>query len=255
MNNISLYFCQTPTLDETSRFLTVRECVSLLALSVRCSAHFSNGAFYARVFNYTWVPAVENGVLSAIKWMHANNIKNDMNLIDTAALRGHLDIVKWLHENDGVEDCCSPNAMNWAAGKGHLEIVRWLHENRSEGCTTDAMDLAAHGGHLNVLQWLREHRSEGCTQMSVCWAAREGHFDVVQWLHTNYPATDLNPDAGFWAAYFGHFDIVKYLHGIKGNVCRARSAGNPLQAAIKRGHRHIAQWLRENCEMCRKQCS
>ena len=68
------------------------------------------------------------------------------NVMDLAAMNGHLEVVKWLHHNR--TEGCTKCAMHYAARNGYLQIVKWLHLNRTEGCTYDAMDYAAKNGHI-----------------------------------------------------------------------------------------------------------
>ncbi|GAB9477991.1 Ankyrin repeat-containing protein, partial [Globisporangium polare] len=61
-----------------------------------------------------------NGELEAIKWFYANPLAGSSgNVIDAAAISGHLHVVEWIHANVKTQQA-SMYAMNGAAKAGHL---------------------------------------------------------------------------------------------------------------------------------------
>jgi hypothetical protein len=95
---------------------------------------------------------VGNGHLHALKWLHANGCKWDIQSCQGTALNGHFEVLKWLH----VIGCpwFDHVAMDHAAYSAHLEILQWA---LAHGCTwlESTCALAAFGGYLNILKWLR----------------------------------------------------------------------------------------------------
>ena len=129
--------------------------------------------------NFFFDVAAGNGELELLQRL-PDSITGTKSAMDSAAMKGHLDVVKWLHvyRMEG----CSENAMNLAAANGYLHVVRWLHDNRIQGCTAAAMTLAAQNGHLNVVEFLHKNRTEGDVGSAIDWARFHGHTDIVEYL-------------------------------------------------------------------------
>ncbi|KAJ8571729.1 hypothetical protein ON010_g5107 [Phytophthora cinnamomi] len=186
--------------------------------------HYLHNEGFADEYEGALIAAVRSGRLDSVKWLlpRVRRLTN-ANLMDEAAVYGHLEILQYFHDTDLPElprlSCssekelvylnansdsslksllrditalemirstgCSVQAMNFSAARGHLEVVKWLHNHCVEGCTTLAMDNAAASGHLDVVKWLHFNRSEGCTTHAMDVAAQEGHLDTVKWLYAN----------------------------------------------------------------------
>ncbi|EFA75342.1 hypothetical protein PPL_11418 [Heterostelium album PN500] len=158
------------------------------------------------------------GNIPIIKWIYQRFVMNgygnhgdttNKNLMDYAAINGHLPMLQWLHVNRN--EGCTKMAMDLASMNGDLPTVQFLHENRSEGCTSDALNFASENGHFQVVQFLHANRSEGCSTHALDNAAKNGHFKIVQFLHANR-SEGCSTLAIDQAAKNGHFKIVKFLH-------------------------------------------
>ncbi|KAJ3103136.1 hypothetical protein HDU97_010344 [Phlyctochytrium planicorne] len=155
--------------------------------------------------------AVIGGYLDSVKYLfEIQRTECFSNIMDFAALEGHLSIVKFLHAHP-EQGLCTQMAMDEAASAGHLEIVKFLHFNRNEGCTTLAMDDAAESGHLHIVSFLHFNRTEGCTAKAIDSAARNGHLDVIKFLHANR-TEGCTAKAGQDAIGNGHLDVVEFLY-------------------------------------------
>ncbi|KAI9907310.1 hypothetical protein PsorP6_016325 [Peronosclerospora sorghi] len=95
-----------------------------------------------RELDWALCAAADRGDLGVVKWMTAYqpDMKCSTRFMDSAALRGHLNIIKRLHHYR--DEGCTAASMDSTSAYGRLDVVMWLHENRSEGCTTAALDSA-----------------------------------------------------------------------------------------------------------------
>ena len=128
------------------------------------------------------------------------------NLLNNAALFGHLEVVRWLILNQGFE--MDEGVMSDAARSGNLKLVKWLWDEGCEVNEEEACQYSAELGHLEVLQWLRADMGCEWSEFTTHGAASRGRLDVLRWaLHNGCPEDRLACSA---AAAGGH--PVSYTH-------------------------------------------
>ncbi|EQC32335.1 hypothetical protein SDRG_10082 [Saprolegnia diclina VS20] len=126
--------------------------------------------------------AATNGHLDVVAFLHEKRAEN----CTTAALRGavvegHLGVVRFLvaHRDEGASSDIL-DILDTAAAKGHLDIVIYLDELGCFACTTAAIDEAAKNGHLDVVDYLLTHRREGGSRDGAPQGAFDhGHMEIV----------------------------------------------------------------------------
>ncbi|KAG9403325.1 hypothetical protein AC1031_005970 [Aphanomyces cochlioides] len=117
--------------------------------------------------------------------LNAHGVKFSAMNFSVAAKNNNVDLLAFLH-NLHPDISLPLDVMETAAARGHLDLVRYLYENGLGGYTTAAMNEAARNGHLEVVKFLYLHRLEGCNiESAMAEAARSGHLDVVRFLNTN----------------------------------------------------------------------
>ncbi|KAH9128428.1 hypothetical protein LEN26_009108 [Aphanomyces euteiches] len=185
------------------------------------------------------IAAVESSRLELVEYIHRLGAPLSMQLVDTAASNGCIEILRWLIDKHGMEaENC--RAMDLAAANGHIDALIFLNA-RKFSCSTKAMDGAAQNGHLEIINWLQMYRTEGCTVNAMNLAASNNHFDVVKWLHANRNE-GCNRNAMDLAAEFGHLDMVKCLHENTNGGCTTRA----VDRAVQNNHVEVAMWLLHN---------
>lgn len=219
--------------------------------------------------------AARIGRVDIIRWLLSvmDDKSCGTDVMDYAALNGHLETIKWLSANTMFAP--SKHAIMWASEYNHLDVVMWLYKNykwpRAE--IAEAMEVAATYGNLEILKWLyteslnpgkmRQFLSNipGISTMlsalsalsalpsnphllntnSMDWAAKNGHLDIVKWLHEN-STEGCTKRAMDMAAEEGHLHIVKWLHKNRTEGCTTAA----MDAAATHGHLYILEWLYRN---------
>lgn len=150
--------------------------------------------------------AVGYGYFAIIKWLHKINADFTIDVLDTAAKSGNIELVEWLFKNR--TEGCSYYAIDKAAGYGHLDMVKLLHKKYYIKCSSNAIYNACENGHFEVVKWLYEHdhvHSECAMEISI----NKGYIEIFKWLYArNYKPTEYTLN---YAAMGNDLDNVRYL--------------------------------------------
>ncbi|KAJ7676013.1 ankyrin repeat-containing domain protein [Mycena polygramma] len=180
-----------------------------------------------------------------------------------AASAGHMDIVHLLLEKGANVNTAGGrygSTLQGAASRGHVDIVRILLEkgadvNVAGGIYGSALQGAASNGHMDIVSLLLDRGADvnivgGYLGSALQGAASEGHMDIVRLLLDK--GADVNAGGGYGsalqnAAWYGSLDIVRLLleYGADVNATGGRYS-SALAAASARGHKEIAELLREH---------
>ncbi|CAE7445844.1 ANKRD50 [Symbiodinium natans] len=185
-------------------------------------------------------------------------------LVDYAALHGHVEVARFLVEA-GTEvdslDCTGIAALSCAASKGHAEMVRLLlaagaDKDLQDGCGMTALSHASLKGHVEVVCLLAQAGADtdlqdtaGMTALSL--ASMEGHTRIVEELLKAGADKDLQDHrfgttALIHAAAQGHLLVAEALVRAGANKDLRNSSGiTALAHAANAGRAEMARLLLE----------
>ncbi|KAH9111082.1 hypothetical protein LEN26_013550 [Aphanomyces euteiches] len=154
---------------------------------------------------------LQPATVAVARALHAHGVDFSAMNFSVAAKTNNVDLLAFLHTLH--PDISLPlDLIETAAGRGHLDLVRYLYENGLGRSTTAAMSQAARNGHLEVVKFLSLHRPEGCNiESAMAEAARSGHLDVVQFLNTS-GYEDRDEFILIEAIENGQTDVATYLY-------------------------------------------
>ena len=152
--------------------------------------------------------------LEFLKW--AREVKHcewDAMTIDTAALKGNLEMLKYCFSNGCP--CDEKEACGQAAIKGRLDCLRFLFDKVKPSRKTEkeAAIQAACRGHLDILKYFVEERKIPEEVKSDCMAivAKFGQLDCLKYLVEEAKAPLDNWGYVACARYYEHTDCLNYL--------------------------------------------
>lgn len=150
--------------------------------------------------------AAQKGHLNIIKYFYERGVPISSKAISNAASSGDFETVRYLYKQIGI---CPAGAIDYAIIYGHLKIA-WFLLSQGGDCTVDAMNFAAKHGNFNMVRYLHA-KGKSCTTDAIDFAARYGHFKIVKWLRRN--RTEWCTHAAMYgAAIERRLKIVKWLH-------------------------------------------
>lgn len=178
--------------------------------------------------------AVAVGKIMNVEWLLINKCPGDVQTMEIAALKGHLDIMKLLFLYGYP---LTLDVFRYAIINGSMEIIEWLYENKCpynestfafaalEGyligmmwlyhhkCPLDEIvfTFAARNGRLVNMIWLLEKRCPW-DERTVIAAVETENFEVLEWLFTN--GCPFTEHVFVHAAHVGNFKIMQFLKRI-----------------------------------------
>ncbi|EFA82158.1 hypothetical protein PPL_04578 [Heterostelium album PN500] len=192
--------------------------------------------------------AAASGNLEIIKWIHSNTtIPFHRSTMNTAGRLSQFEVLKWLHENR--TEGCSENLIDLVVIKNDLQLIKYLHHNRSGSCTVKAMNRSLKLGHLQTAIWLYENRTERFTPGIIKKVVLNGELNSIRWLEENTEerCTDYSLEV---SVKLGFLDVVKYLHERNGSNNRYSFSTKTMDLAIRGDYLNIVEWLNENRTEC-----
>jgi hypothetical protein len=213
--------------------------------------------------------AAANGKLHVLKWFIRHNFRGSENIIDIAAVNGHLDVVTWLHKVQGEK--CTSEAMEGAAANGHFETATWVYNNYKfnhclkrtvifaieygnlnyvkkwlpelSSIIENGTHLAVINGHLELADWLMQNQYTPISSNTVILAVARGSLDTIKWIYDNFQDEIFNTKGLIdTAAVYGHLEIIKWLHTFTTSLATT----NAIDYAAANGHLEVVQWLYQN---------
>jgi hypothetical protein len=148
-------------------------------------------------------------------------------LLETAAIRGHVEVCRCLLDEAGVE--LTHYAFFAAITYGKIDVVRFFGERGAD----------------------KNHCDEftGMAQSPLAEAASQGHMLVVRYLCENganfRDPPPLGPTPLYVASFKGHYAIVEYLLtiGVNANIGNTRGRTGALHGAALGGHEDVIELL------------
>ncbi len=227
--------------------------------------------------------ATEQGELAAMKWVRAicprTPDSESTNLVDRAAVRGHLEILKYLClgpraslqrgriSNEAAEhlECIKwllskrvppyfyfmENILVRIAEHHDLSCLQWLQENgvmTEKFADADLLVVAVEKGDQPMLEWLRSLDPRVPWHFSVCQeAAERGKISMLAWLRDQEPPCPWGESVTTSAAAFGQLEALQWLRAQE-NPCPWSTTTCTLAAHC--GRLDILSWLRGQIPPC-----
>ena len=112
--------------------------------------------------------AAANGNLKMLSWLIENGQKIDIEVYESAASGGHINILEFGKENNWLSlkhlsrEHNFWNMSIFATERGHLHVLKWLHKNI--GFIEDScFGAAIYCGYFDIVKWLMETSSQSNT--------------------------------------------------------------------------------------------
>jgi ankyrin repeat protein len=167
--------------------------------------------------------AIDGNVDAVRKWLHGDgrdNVKKQAQVLNRAAVKGHIDICQLVIDCDTVSTDDMTRALHQACYYGQLSVVRLIvstfgHHGNSE-LFNESLHAAASRCHTKVVNWLQSQTNPPDADF-VRWdlvleSARGDLTRVTQLVNTIGPdVTDVMSHALWAACYKGRVDIADWL--------------------------------------------
>jgi ankyrin repeat protein len=169
---------------------------------------------------------------------------NDLQPIEGASMRGHLEVVKILIENGAYLDYRS---VANACINGHLHVVKILVENGAKIRGFDhAISYASKYNHLEIVNYLIEKGADihADNDRSIRNASKNNNFKMVELLVEN--GADIHADDDYAirnASENNNFEMVKYL--IEKGIHISTKDNYIINTASKNGNLEMVKYLVE----------